>query len=89
MIEKNNKEGLLVECNTYELLALNNILLLKVGQCSSLMKEYFSNTTLAEIKGNIKAKLNIKCQGIKSDVKTGVDTVLKVSDVHWGLGVQF
>ncbi|CEP16498.1 hypothetical protein [Parasitella parasitica] len=74
---KNNREGLLVECNTYELLALNNILLVKNGQCSTMMKEHFSEATMSDIKHDVKKKFNINNQGIDNGIKTGVDAVLK------------
>ncbi|KAK4514191.1 Two-component response regulator SSK1p [Mucor velutinosus] len=77
VVLKNNKEGLLVECNTYELLALNNILLIKNGQCSNLMKKYFSKDIISEIKKDLKRKFKINNQGIDATIKTGVDTVLK------------
>ncbi|KAL9537814.1 hypothetical protein MBANPS3_011435 [Mucor bainieri] len=74
---KNNKEGLLVECNTYELLALNNILLIKNGQGSTMMREHFPEAAMSDIKQDVKKKFNIDNQSIDSGMKAGVDAVLK------------
>lgn len=49
MAIKSNTEGLLIILNTHELLAINNVLLIKPGQHSKMMSNFFADEVLLDI----------------------------------------
>ncbi|GAA5799945.1 hypothetical protein HPULCUR_005366 [Helicostylum pulchrum] len=76
---KNNKEGLIVELNTHELLALNNVLLIKHGQHSKMMLDFFSEDTLKNIKLDLIDRFKIEDIDFNKNIRDKLDDILKVS----------
>lgn len=80
---KNNTEGLLVELNTHELLAVNNVLLIKPGQHSKMMLNFFSEEVLLDIERDLVAKFKIEDKDFDKHIKDQIDDILKVNKVHY------
>lgn len=79
IVNMNNKGGLLVECNPHELLAINNILLLKQGQHSDTLLQFFDEETLDAIAASMKSKFGVKDIIMDAQVKSELEIIITVS----------
>jgi len=77
----NASGGLLVESNPHELLAVNNILLLKPGQHSNMMMKHFTEETFKNIHKDVATKFGIEDKEFDQEKKLAIEKILKVSSV--------
>lgn len=77
----NASGGLLVETNPHELLAVNNILLLKPGQHSNMMMKHFTEETFKDIHKDVATKFGIEDKEFDQEKKLAIEKILKVSSV--------
>lgn len=75
----NNTGGLLVECNPHELLAVNNVLLLKGDQHSDTLLQHFPEETLNAIGNHLKSKFAIQDMLMAKETEEALDRAMKVS----------
>ncbi|KAI8638747.1 hypothetical protein BD408DRAFT_372876 [Parasitella parasitica] len=73
----NASGGLLVESNPHELLAVNNILLLKSGQHSNMLTKHFSEETIKDMQKDVAAKFAIEDKGFDQEKKVNIERNLK------------
>ncbi|CAO0797374.1 unnamed protein product [Mucor circinelloides] len=73
----NASGGLLVESNPHELLAVNNILLLKPGQHSNMMMKHFTEETFKNIHKDVATKFGIEDKEFDQEKKLAIEKILK------------
>lgn len=79
---KNNRDGLLVETNPHELLAINNVLLLKPGQHSEMLLNHFSEELLKDVEQDLVDRFQIKDVEFDTEKKAAIDSTLKVNSLQ-------
>jgi hypothetical protein len=72
------RRGCLIESDIQELLALDNILLLKPGQVSPLMSSIFNEFCLESIQIEVQKIFGIQNMDIPTDTKASIENILRV-----------